>query len=150
MLVTNNFVSMDGNVLAYGIQSFGGAYHKIYHNSVSLSGASSTSYAFYSQGGTNKDLLNNIFLNNRGGYAIYTTSTISITRSDYNNLFTTGANLGYQFYDRTRVAEDVLAMDDRDGDGAMDIGVVLRDSRGEAILQVRDSRSSTRVVYPID
>lgn len=62
----------------------------------------------------------------------------------------TGANRGYQFYDRTRVAEDVFVMDDRGGDGAMDIGVVLRDPRGQAILQVRDSRSSSRVVFPID
>jgi hypothetical protein len=62
----------------------------------------------------------------------------------------TGANLGYQFYDRTRVAEDVFVMDDRDSDGAMDVGVVLRDPQGRAILQVRDSRSSARVVSPID
>jgi hypothetical protein len=62
----------------------------------------------------------------------------------------TGAKLGHQFYGRTRVAEDVLVMDDRGGDGAMDIGVVLRDARGNAILQVRDSRSSARVVFPLD
>jgi hypothetical protein len=61
-----------------------------------------------------------------------------------------GANLGYQFYDRARVAEDVLVMNDRGGDGAMDIGVVLRDPQGQAILQVRDSRSSARVVLPLD
>lgn len=104
IVVANNFVSIDGNSLAFGIESFGGSYQKVYHNSVSLTGAASTSFAFYSQGGTNKDLLNNIFVNNSGGYAIYTSSTASITSSDHNDLFTTGANLGYWNGNRTDLA----------------------------------------------
>lgn len=94
VLVANNFVQVPGTGSAYGIYSNGGSFQKIYHNSVQISGTSSGN-GFQNNGGRDKILLNNIFSNIGGGYAVYTNSTSAIIQSDHNNLYTTGSNLGY-------------------------------------------------------
>ncbi|MEO1263025.1 MAG: CARDB domain-containing protein [Bacteroidota bacterium] len=101
ILVANNFVEVLGTNTAYGIYSSGGSFQQIYHNTVSVTSTASNTYAFRNNWGNDKEILNNIFSNTGGGYAIYTNNTFSIVNSDYNDLYATGTNLGYWNGDRT-------------------------------------------------
>ncbi|HRZ77034.1 MAG TPA: hypothetical protein P5248_06680, partial [Bacteroidales bacterium] len=77
-------------------------YQQYYHNSASVQNAGTNSYAMYVYASTSTpasvEIVNNIFANFGGGVAIYVNATTTlpmITWGDYNNLYTTGANLGY-------------------------------------------------------
>ncbi len=92
--ISNNFISVGGITTAYGIYAYYSNYFNFYHNSINCSSTSTTGgSSFYYYYANNCKINNNIFANTGGGYAFYSAST-SLT-SDYNNLFTTGTNLGY-------------------------------------------------------
>ncbi|HNW88657.1 MAG TPA: CARDB domain-containing protein [Bacteroidales bacterium] len=94
-LIANNFVQVGGTAAAYGIYATYSAFQEFYYNSVNITSTNTTSRAFHiTTGCTPIVLKNNIFSNNGGGYAIYSIMTSGVA-SDYNDLFTTGATLGY-------------------------------------------------------
>ena len=97
-LIANNFVHIGGTSsydVAHGITLYYSSYQNIYYNSVNVTRTYSECSAFLQSSSSNGlRLQNNCFANNGGGYAIYVSTPSSINVSDYNNLFTTGTNLG--------------------------------------------------------
>ncbi len=97
-LVANNFISQSiGTSTTYGIYAYYSSNVNYYYNSVNITGAYTSNYAFYIYGGTtaNNNIVNNIFSNTGGGYAYYASSTTGVNASNYNDLYATGTNLGY-------------------------------------------------------
>lgn len=94
--VYNNFVSqLNGSGSVYAIYAYYGKNVEYYYNSVLVNAGSTTGGAFYATGGTSITAKNNSFTNLGGGYAYYAASTTSVSISDNNNIFSTGANLAY-------------------------------------------------------
>lgn len=103
--VANNMVQVGGTSSAYGIYSYYSNNQDFFFNNVNISNSSSTnSRAMYLQNGSNLNLRNNVIANIGGGYAIYTNTTSNIVTSEYNDLYTTGTNLGYWSGNRTDLA----------------------------------------------
>lgn len=122
--MVNNMVAVGSTSGSFGLSNYAYYYGSdIYHNSVNVTGtAAANSAAFYlytqiqsyPQSGVNS--VNNIFHNlgtgTNGGYAVYVTGqTHNSTNlnpfitSDFNNLMTTGVNVGYfNNANRARVA----------------------------------------------
>jgi parallel beta-helix repeat protein len=95
-LVANNFVSQSvGTSTVYGLYSYTSSNMNYYYNSVNITKGSTSGYAFYITGGSNCNLVNNILVNTGGGYAYYASSTTALSQSNYNNIYTTGANYAY-------------------------------------------------------
>lgn len=95
-LVANNTVSITGGNYASGIYLFSSTYQKIYHNSVNISGKTSTDYgAFLLNTGSNIDLRNNIFANSGENYAFNIKTPSALEFSDYNDYYSNGNYLGY-------------------------------------------------------
>lgn len=101
-MVYNNFVAIKNNAGGrYGIYSYYSTYVNFYFNSVNIYGGTNTgTYALRVHYGSNIQSKNNILCNRNGGYAIYTFGS-GLTNSDYNNMYTTGTNLGYSGGNRT-------------------------------------------------
>jgi hypothetical protein len=95
-LIANNMISIlsSSNATHTGIYCYCPSHQRLYHNSVNILSGSGSSKAMYLLAGDNNDLLNNIFCNTGGGYAIYTTGS-TFTLSDHNNYYSNGNNLGY-------------------------------------------------------
>jgi len=95
-LIANNFISQTTGInTVYAIYSTTTSNIKYYYNSINVTLGTATSYAMYFTGGSGNILRNNSIVNIGNGYTIYAASTTSISSSNYNNLFTTGASLGY-------------------------------------------------------
>ncbi|RPH33061.1 MAG: hypothetical protein EHM93_06485 [Bacteroidales bacterium] len=95
-LTSNNFITIGGKDVAYGIHLSNCNLQNIYYNSVNITSTDVVDgRALYCTSGANNQLYNNILCNHGGGYAIYINNPSSIGISNYNNLFTTGTNLGY-------------------------------------------------------
>ena len=95
-LTANNFIQIGGTTTAYGFYPYYATNQDFYYNSINIT-SNSTSYGsavYLYYGSSAIDLKNNILANNGGGYSFYSYSTTGIT-SNYNDLFTTGLNLGY-------------------------------------------------------
>jgi parallel beta-helix repeat protein len=94
--IVNNFVSIGGVGIAQGIRLHESSNHDVLFNAVHITSTHATlGRAFYCYPSPNTNLLNNIFSNSGGGYAIYTDDASSISVSNYNDLHTIGATLGY-------------------------------------------------------
>ncbi len=93
-LVSNNFVQVGGTNSANGIYLYYGNYTDVYYNSINLTNTAASSKGLYSYYGSNRNVVNNIFANPGGGYAIYATNS-GFVSLDYNDLYTTGSILGY-------------------------------------------------------
>ena len=90
-LIANNFVTTFGGG-ARGIYIVSSTYQNVYANSVnSVAGGGSRS--FETSGGSNINVVNNIFANHGGGYAYYINNSSAVETSDYNDLFTRGTYL---------------------------------------------------------
>ncbi|MBL4756056.1 MAG: right-handed parallel beta-helix repeat-containing protein, partial [Flavobacteriales bacterium] len=90
---------------SYGIYLSGCDYVNIYFNSVGVSSTHATGgRGLYTTGGSNIKVVNNIFSNTGGGYAIYINTTAAIVQCDYNDLYFTGTNLGYWSGAKTTLA----------------------------------------------
>ncbi|HPS26199.1 MAG TPA: hypothetical protein PK269_01235, partial [Bacteroidales bacterium] len=98
-LIANNMVSIHGNNSSYGIYAAYGNYHKILYNSVNIAAEAGTSRALNLTGsGIYHYIKNNIFAytgNNSSGLATYISNTAGVTAMNYNNLYSTGTQLGY-------------------------------------------------------
>ncbi|MFA4864046.1 MAG: hypothetical protein WC605_09780, partial [Bacteroidales bacterium] len=90
-----------------GIRIIGGDGYKVWHNSISLTGAFGSSTAgvyshclFISTATDNMDLRDNIFYNALTGndpraYTVYTPSTSTFTQINFNDYYSTGSAIGY-------------------------------------------------------
>ncbi len=92
--IINNFIqSYD-----YGIGIAASSWINIYHNSVNIEDYPLTnigvSQALFIDNATNLDIRNNIFSNNRGGFAIKGNNTSTFIHFDFNNLHSSGSNIG--------------------------------------------------------
>ncbi len=93
--VFNNFVKTGATDNSYGIYLEDVQYTKVYHNSVNITTTDTDGRAFYADGGSNLSVQNNIWVNSGGGYAMYTNYPFAFATSDYNDLYSTGAQLAY-------------------------------------------------------
>jgi hypothetical protein len=119
-LIANNMIQVGGNSVGYGIYSNVSNFQRFYHNSVLVSSTDTDDgRAFYTNGGGNLSAFNNIFSNIGGGYSIYINTTSAIDSSNYNDLFTTGCNLG--FWDS--VATDLTEWQTNSGGDANSISI---------------------------
>ena len=148
MLIANNFVQLSSSNTGYGIYAYEGAYQKFYHNNVHINNTSPNSCAFRTRTGNNKQVVNNIFANTGGGYAIYQEGTTGMTQSDHNDLYTTGANLGFwssnqptlaswtaaSGFDPNSVSVDPMFTSSAD----LHIGNTTLDKAGTSIAEVTD------------
>ena len=99
-LISNNVVineAVPGGVSTTGINVENSKYVNVINNSVSSTGGSTYSKTLWIHGSGNLGLefTNNIFANYADGYAIYATAANTIFENDYNQLFSTGADLTY-------------------------------------------------------
>jgi len=99
-LTANNFISIGGSTITYGIYNGYSTFQNIYYNSVNIYTDFTTARAVHMVGTTypNHNYKNNIFAYtgvNASGMAFYVTTPANVTSSDYNDLYTTGTNLGY-------------------------------------------------------
>ncbi|GAA4335373.1 PKD-like domain-containing protein [Flaviaesturariibacter amylovorans] len=99
-IVSNNFVHVRS--ASHGIILNGAAHTYLLHNSVNLTGASTSTAAVYSNGGTGITLLNNNLAHQGGGYAIRIDHVSTLKDLNHNNYFTTGTNLGQ--YNNSNIA----------------------------------------------
>lgn len=104
-IIANNFIYLAGEEAFHGIQSIDGANQNFFFNTIHVTNSNTTASTFYNSYGVNKVLLNNILVNDGGGYSIYINGTSAITESDYNDLFATGNNLGYWDSNKTTFAD---------------------------------------------
>ena len=99
-LTANNAISIGGTSSSYGIYDYYSSYQNIYYNSVNVYANSSSAYAIYLSGGSsypNHKFKNNIFAYtgaNTSGIAFYAYYPTQVSGSNYNDLFSTGTNLG--------------------------------------------------------
>lgn len=99
--IKNNFISASGGTANNGIYLYATCkYQEFRHNNVSVTGSG---YPFYAYDGNYNYLYNNIFANFGGGMSIYLKVTDAIVGSDYNDLYTTGAVLGYYSGNRANI-----------------------------------------------
>ena len=103
-LIANNFIHLNSTSTAnYGAYYNDSRDINLHHNSFNHTGTSTSSRCIYMTGTTSTGLVfnNNIFVNNANGYAIYSNVNTSAYSSNYNDLYTSGNNLGYQGGNRT-------------------------------------------------
>jgi len=93
--VYNNFIAIGDDSQSYGLYLNNSDYIDVNYNSVNLRSTNTQGRALYVAGGSSLASRNNILVNSGGGYAFYTSSTSAFTTSDYNDLYTSGANLAY-------------------------------------------------------
>ncbi|HBG70972.1 MAG: hypothetical protein A2W93_03280 [Bacteroidetes bacterium GWF2_43_63] len=97
-IVANNFfvAGRAGNTgTTYGMYMGTNTFLNVYANSVNVINNATTSRAFYLTGGTNYNIIDNIFANQGGGHAYYIGTIAAVLTSNYNDLYTTGATLAY-------------------------------------------------------
>ena len=92
-LIANNMIHLTGS--QYGIYVNSSTYQDIVYNTVNVTGSSTSSRAFNAGSGSNYLIENNIFSNDAGGYAYYSSTPGAISISDFNNLYSNGNYLAY-------------------------------------------------------
>lgn len=95
--VVNNFISVSGSNDCFGMYAYYCDTLNVIHNSIQCSG-SGTGYgtSYYGYYGNANNIINNIFSNNRGEYAINIAGGTS--QCDYNDYYSTGSYLGSYLY----------------------------------------------------
>ncbi|HNZ42216.1 MAG TPA: CARDB domain-containing protein [Bacteroidales bacterium] len=99
-LTANNFVSIGGTSTTYGIYNGYSTFQNFYYNSVNVYTDYTTARAMYMVGTSypGHNYKNNIFAYtgpNTSGMAFYVSTVANVNASDYNDLYSTGTNLGY-------------------------------------------------------
>ncbi|MFK7970609.1 MAG: PKD domain-containing protein, partial [Bacteroidia bacterium] len=97
-LITNNSISMGNpniSSTSYGIYLTNSGFQRVAYNNVNIVSAGSSSRAMYASGGGANHVLNNNFVCQGPGYAVYYASITAVIQSDYNNFFSSGSKLGY-------------------------------------------------------
>jgi hypothetical protein len=95
--VINNFIHVGGTGTSHAIYLTTSSFVNFYFNSVNVTGTGSVSDCFYATTATTSKLIsqNNVFVNSGGGltYNILASAAQCLSISNYNDLYTTGANL---------------------------------------------------------
>jgi len=100
-LIANNFAQTGGTGTSQGLSLEDNCENvNVYHNNVLVSSTSTTLGRALNIAGSapvNLNFVNNVFANTGGGYAYYvpTASTAGVNVSDYNDLYSSGANIGF-------------------------------------------------------
>ena len=92
--IVNNTIALGGTGNVNGLYMNSCSLLEVLHNSIHLSNTNPSSKAYYDRSNSNNTLINNIFSNSGGGYAVYTTGAGPV-ESDFNDYYANGANLGY-------------------------------------------------------
>ncbi|MFM9944787.1 MAG: CARDB domain-containing protein [Bacteroidia bacterium] len=93
--IFNNFIAVNGTSSSNrAMQLYYSTYINIFYNSLNTYGTNTAAASLYLYTGNDYDIRNNVIANTGGGYAVIYSSSPSITQSNYNDLFTTGTNLG--------------------------------------------------------
>lgn len=96
LLVSNNYIASSATTsTGYGMYVYYSDTTNFYYNTVNLNGAATASRAFYVTSGSVLDVRNNNFANNAGGFAYYIGTNPTALLSNYNNLYSSGAAIGY-------------------------------------------------------
>jgi hypothetical protein len=90
--IYNNFIHVKN--ASAGIQLNGTSNVYLVHNSINVTGASTSSLGIGISGGSGNTVLNNNVANQAGGVAINLTNVSAIKDLNYNNYYVTGTNLG--------------------------------------------------------
>lgn len=93
-IIANNFIQCSDSA---GLSIINGDYQEFLNNSINLTGPQANYSSVFMRGaGTGKKLINNILVNSGGGYCyvVSGSAVIGIITSNFNNLFTTGSNVG--------------------------------------------------------
>lgn len=104
LTIINNMISVAATSGAFGLYVYADAVEttRLYHNTVNVTGSATTnSSALWLYGYSEAEVINNIFQNygngNNGGVAVYVdnySATNTYNVADFNNLMTTGPNIG--------------------------------------------------------
>ncbi len=96
-LVANNFISQQNSTgTVYPLYLTGPNNVDVYYNSVHMTGGSATAgRAFFQTGGSNINVVNNIFSNTGGGFASYVNTPTAISTMNHNNYYATGTTLAF-------------------------------------------------------
>ena len=93
-LVANNFIQVGGNQTNTAAAKLGSCNNlDFYYNSINSFNSQATAPAMDFEFNVDVRFMNNIFQNSNGGLALSTDQNYTLKNSDYNNLYTTGANL---------------------------------------------------------
>ncbi len=97
LLVSNNMITQLGGTsnTVYGLYLNTCTYINIYNNSIAIYGSGTATRGIYQTGGSAYSFINNNIGNFSGGYTMYIATTAGVGAMNYNNYYTTGANLGY-------------------------------------------------------
>ena len=94
-LVANNFIYAAGSGSLRAIFFYDSDSTDLVFNTVHSNRSSGSTHTFWDNGQHDSSrVLNNIFYNSDGGYAVFVTNINGAAFSDYNNLYTTGPVLG--------------------------------------------------------
>jgi len=106
--VSNNMVLVGGTGSASGLALSACSYITVYYNSIHVTGTGATSRCFFVTNNPTLgiDVLNNVFVNTGGGHAYFVTfgSEPGIHISNFNDLYTSGASIGFWLAFRTDLA----------------------------------------------
>ncbi|RYY83897.1 MAG: right-handed parallel beta-helix repeat-containing protein, partial [Chitinophagaceae bacterium] len=91
LIISNNFVHSKNTNFGLAISGTNNVY--VLHNSVHVTGSTSST-GLYVSGGSNNTVLNNNVSNSGGGIAVTLSNVSAIKDLNNNNYYTTGANLG--------------------------------------------------------
>ncbi len=97
-IIASNFIHYYNPFNVYGGKTIyinSCSHTSIVFNTVVFSGTNNSSSCCYLTYGNNIKLVNNIFINNAGGYAIKQFQPVTIAYSDYNIFYSSGINLSY-------------------------------------------------------
>jgi parallel beta-helix repeat protein len=109
-LFANNHLVRTGSGTSahYGLYISSSTHQKFYHNSINISGGSTSSRGIFQNSSTNAYLqvVNNIVSMANGGVTVYTTPAYlaAFAAMDHNVLYTTGINLAYMGFNQANLA----------------------------------------------
>jgi len=92
--IANNYVSINSTASPKGIFDSSSVYQNFYFNTVDIYGANTGTCFYLNAASGNVSAVDNLWYNAGGGYAIKVPVTTSGANGNYNDMFTTGTNLG--------------------------------------------------------
>jgi len=136
-IIANNMISIVATQnYTEGISISQSRRTKILFNSVSIYSGNSTSKSFFINGASGIIIKNNIFYND-GGYAYYVFTPNAISKSDYNDYYTTGSYFAYWSWNKSNL-NDLRAAN------GMDVNSV---SVNPAFMDTTNLHSSSIALY---
>ncbi len=149
-LVANNFIHTSSGM--YSLYSYNNTNIDFYHNSINNLSTNASSSSFYVYAGSGLNVVNNIFLNKGQGYAYNVQSPNSIARSDYNDMYVYGNNVGAWGSTQAATLEDFRQISLTDSNSVSVNPGFQSDTEMYAVSAVLDSAATplARVLHDID